>query len=130
VTKDHLDKFAKAGLRTLCYAVKVINEKEFTTWENKYKEIKYQFLSDKSKKPELEASISEIETKCILQGVSGLEDRLQDEVRDTVQEFIDAGIQMWMLTGDKLDTAESIGYSSKFFDEDTEVFKIKKILYL
>lgn len=49
---------------------------------------------------------------------------MQDHVEKDIQEFIEAGINVWMLTGDKMDTAESIGHSIKLFDSDTEVFKI------
>lgn len=59
-----------------------------------------------------------------LLGATALEDQLQDHVEKDIQEFIEAGINVWMLTGDKMDTAESIGHSIKLFDSDTEVFKI------
>jgi P-type E1-E2 ATPase len=74
---------------------------------------------------ELEKSISEMEEDLILLGVTALEDKLQDNVKADLKEFIEAGISVWMITGDKLDTAESIGHSCKLFNVDTEVFKIK-----
>lgn len=125
ITKEHLDKFSKSGLRTLCYAVRILNQDTYLNWDKVYNEIKYEYLLDKGRINDLEKHISLIENECILLGVSGLEDRLQDNVKETIAQFLEAGIQMWMLTGDKLDTAESIGYSSKLFDEDTEVFKIR-----
>ena len=55
---------------------------------------------------------------------------MQDNVKKDIQEFIEAGINFWMLTGDKMETAESIGYGIKLIDSDTEVYKIKlKDLY-
>ncbi len=125
ITKEHLDKFAKTGLRTLCFAVKIIEPMIYEEWNIYYREIKYKCLSDKSYLPKLDEHIANLEEELILIGVSGLEDRLQEDVRNTITQLLEADIQMWMITGDKLDTAESIGYSSKFFDEDTEVFKIK-----
>ena len=69
--------------------------------------------------------INQIESKVILLGVSALEDKLQNEVEKDIKKFIEAGINFWMITGDKMDTAESIGYSCGIFSEDSEVYKIK-----
>ena len=80
---------------------------------------------DVSKLPLLEEKISQIEKGVLLTGVSGLEDKLQDEVKEDIEKFIEAGIQIWMITGDQMKTAESIGYASGFFEDDTEVYKIK-----
>ena len=69
--------------------------------------------------------INEIESNIVLLGVSALEDKLQDEVENDIKKFIEAGINFWMITGDKMDTAESIGYSCGIFSEDSEIYKIK-----
>ena len=90
----------------------------------KYNELKYQCISDKTKINDLEKAIEEIESNSTLLGVSALEDKLQDEVKSDIQSFIESGINVWMITGDKMDTAESIGHSCKLIDDDTEVFKI------
>jgi magnesium-transporting ATPase (P-type) len=124
-TKEHLNKFAKMGLRTLCYSYKILDEAQYNEWKLIYDDIKYKALVDKSLNIKLEETISSIEDKMVLLGVSGLEDKLQDNVKNTIQEFIEADIHVWMLTGDKLDTAESIGYSSQLFNDDTEVYKLQ-----
>lgn len=124
-TKTHLDKFAKEGLRTLCFSMKILDEVTLREWEIKYRKIQEKAILDKSLYPEVESIISNLEDEMLLVGVSGLEDKLQEEVKPCLQDFIEAGINVWMLTGDKLDTAESIGYSCKLFNDDTEVFKIK-----
>jgi magnesium-transporting ATPase (P-type) len=124
-TKEHLEKFAKDGLRTLCYSMKILSPEELTEWEIGYREIHHMAIIDKTRVKDLEQKISDIETNTLLLGVSGLEDKLQDDVKNVLQDFIEAGINCWMLTGDKLDTAESIGYSCRLFNDDTEVFKIK-----
>lgn len=49
----------------------------------------------------------------VLLGATAVEDRLQDNVPETIKDLQDAGIKIWMLTGDKLETAENIGYSCK-----------------
>ena len=124
ITKEHLNIFARRGLRTLCYAFKIISESEWKNWSKEYNEIKASF--QKNKELIEKNLIEEIETNCYLLGVSALEDQLQDNVQKDIQQFIEAGINFWMLTGDKMDTAESIGYSIKLFDSDTEVYKIKE----
>ena len=125
-TKTHLDKFAKQGLRTLCFGFKRLSKDEYKTWENKYKEIKHKSLMDKKSKKDLDLIIKQLESNIVLLGVSALEDKLQEEVEKDIKKFIDAGINFWMITGDKMDTAESIGYSCGIFSEDTDVYKIKE----
>ena len=124
-TCEHVDKFAKDGLRTLCYSVKVLSEDEYQTFNEKFQQLHSQCLVDKAKVNELEELISHIESDMLLLGVTALEDVLQENVKGVIKEFIEANINVWMLTGDKLDTAESIGYSCKLLMEDTEVFKIR-----
>ena len=124
-TCEHIDKFAKEGLRTLCYSVKVLTENEFKEFELQYQQLQAQCLVNKDKVNDVEMLISELESNMLLLGVTALEDMLQDNVKGAIKEFIEANINVWMLTGDKLDTAESIGYSCRLLMEDTEVFKIR-----
>ena len=121
ITKEHVDNFARRGLRTLCYCFKIIPENEYNKWSKSYNIAKESI--DKNKLTN--SLIEEIESNCYLLGATALEDQLQDNVKEDIQQFIDAGINFWMLTGDKMDTAESIGHSIKLFDSDTEVYKIK-----
>ena len=126
ITKQHVDDFAKRGLRTLCYSFKTIPENEYNEWFLKYRKVKQNITIDKDQyQKNLDSLQEEIEKDCYLLGATALEDQLQENVEKDIGEFIDAGINFWMLTGDKMDTAESIGNSIKLFDSDTEVFKIK-----
>jgi magnesium-transporting ATPase (P-type) len=124
-SKEHLDSFAKRGLRTLCYSYKQLGEDELAAWESNYNEIKYQAINNKSLSSKVEETISSLESGLTLLGVTALEDKLQENVKNDLQEYIEAGINVWMITGDKMDTAESIGHSCKLFNDDTEVFKIR-----
>ena len=54
-----------------------------------------------------------------------MEDKLQDGVPEAIEDFTNAGIKVWMLTGDKLETAENIGFSSKMFNEKMHIFKLQ-----
>ena len=58
-----------------------------------------------------------------LLGATALEDELQEGVPEVIDDFHQAGIKVWMLTGDKLETAENIGFSSKMFNEKMYIFK-------
>ena len=124
-TKEHLDNFAKQGLRTLCFGFKNISKEEYIYWDNKYREAKHKTLESKLFQKDLDSVIKYLESNVTLLGVSALEDKLQDEVEKDIKKFIDAGINFWMITGDKMDTAESIGYSCGIFSQDCEVYKIK-----
>ena len=66
----------------------------------------------------------ELESDLFLLGATGLEDRLQEGVPQAIEDFHNAGIKVWMLTGDKLETAENIGFSSKMFSEKMFIFKL------
>ena len=123
ITKEHIDNFARSGLRTLSYAFKIIPENTFNSWLLRYNGVKQSFSANKEILEE--ELIEEIEKDCYLLGATALEDQMQDNVKKDIQEFIEAGINFWMLTGDKMETAESIGYGIKLIDSDTEVYKIK-----
>ena len=60
-----------------------------------------------------------------LLGATALEDKLQDGVAETIEDFHSAGIKVWMLTGDKMETAENIGFSSKMFNEKMYIFRLQ-----
>ena len=125
ITKNHVDNFARRGLRILCFSFKLIPENEYNEWLLNYNKIKENIKIEKEEKEkQLENAVEEIEKDCFLLGATALEDQLQDNIENDIKDFIQAGINFWMLTGDKMDTAESIGNSIKLLDADTEIFKI------
>ena len=125
-TQEHVDQFAHQGLRTLCYSFKILEESEYTNWLKEYEEIHYMAEKDKSLEPKLDEIIDKIESDAILLGATALEDKLQERVKRDIEDFIEADINFWMITGDKMDTAETIGYSCGIISEDSEVYKIKE----
>ena len=125
-TKEHLDNFAKQGLRTLCFGFKNITKDFYDKWDKKYNDAKHNSLKNKIKENDVNKLINLLESDVTLLGVTALEDKLQDDVEKDIKKFIDAGINFWMITGDKMDTAESIGYSCGIFSEDSDVYKIKE----
>ena len=88
--------------------------------------MKFKATKDKSLNTELNNLINKIESNSFLLGATALEDKLQDRVKKDIEDFIEAGINFWMITGDKLATAETIGHSCGIISEDSEVFKIRE----
>ena len=69
-------------------------------------------------------SEEDIEKDLTLIGVSGLADKLQEDVKPCISDFIQAGIKIWIVTGDKDSTAKSVGYDTGILDHDRELLKL------
>jgi len=119
-----LEMFAREGLRTLCIAQRELAEDEYQKW-NKDHEIAAAAIQDREDK--LEAVADTIERDLTLLGGTAIEDRLQEGVPDTIALLAEAGIKLWVLTGDKVETAINIGFSCNLLNNDMEliVFKIE-----
>jgi len=127
-TNEHLDQFSKEGLRTLVTGYKEIDEEYFLKWYERYHDAileQYNILTDPAEQNQLALLEDEIERDLILLGVTALEDKLQEGVPECISDLSKAGIKIWMLTGDKLETAENIGYATHLIAQDTKVFKVK-----
>ena len=119
-----LKEFSKNGLRTLMVAYKEINEDDYYSWVNKLYDDE---LNGHNKQKIIEKLYDIIETNLNLIGCTVVEDKLQDNVPETIKELRTAGIKIWVLTGDKLDTAESIGYSCNLLSKEQRLFSLKTI---
>jgi phospholipid-translocating ATPase len=117
-TAEHLEEFAREGLRTLCVADRLLSEEEYQTWVKDH-DIAAAAITDREEK--LERVSSEIEQDLMLIGGTAIEDRLQDGVPDTIQLLADAGIKLWVLTGDKVETAINIGFSCNLLNNNMEL---------
>ncbi|XP_053497541.1 phospholipid-transporting ATPase VB isoform X1 [Ictalurus furcatus] len=121
-TQKDLDTYACDGLRTLCITRKVVSEEAYRNWLV----MRQEAMSAIEKKEELLMdSAAYIENNLTLLGATGIEDRLQENVPETIQALREAGIQVWVLTGDKLETAVNIAYSCKLLDHNDLVFTFK-----
>ncbi|XP_053574562.1 phospholipid-transporting ATPase VB isoform X1 [Bombina bombina] len=120
-TQRHLDWYARDGLRTLCIARKVLSEEDFQRWSNFRREAE---AAIDNKEELLMETAQHLETKLSLLGATGIEDRLQDGVPDTIAALREAGINIWVLTGDKQETAINIAYSCQLLDQSDTVFTI------
>ncbi|BHF64686.1 Phospholipid-transporting ATPase IA [Sparganum proliferum] len=107
-TLEHLRSFARAGLRTLCIAYAEIDQGIYEDWRMRH-HLASTTLIDREKA--LAAMADEIEQNLMLMGVTAIEDKLQDEVPETIAYLQAAGISIWLLTGDKQETSVNIGYS-------------------
>ncbi|OJJ43140.1 hypothetical protein ASPZODRAFT_74987 [Penicilliopsis zonata CBS 506.65] len=117
-TADHLEMFAREGLRTLCIADRELSEEYYQTWSREH-DVAAAAISEREEK--LEKVASEIEQELNLLGGTAIEDRLQDGVPDTISLLADAGIKLWVLTGDKVETAINIGFSCNLLTNDMEL---------
>eukprot|EP00002_Diphylleia_rotans_P031678 TRINITY_DN6598_c0_g1_i1.p1 TRINITY_DN6598_c0_g1~~TRINITY_DN6598_c0_g1_i1.p1 ORF type:complete len:677 (+),score=127.31 TRINITY_DN6598_c0_g1_i1:1636-3666(+) len=107
-TVKFLEKFASSGLRTLCTAVVNLDEEKYKEWDQRYQEASTALEAREDKINEL---AEEIEREMTLIGTTAIEDKLQEGVPDTIKKLLVAGIKVWVLTGDKQETAINIGYS-------------------
>jgi phospholipid-translocating ATPase len=108
-----IDQFAVQGWRTMALGYKIITPKQMVDLEQRLKEI-FNDISDK-RNENLSFAYEEIETNLTLIGSTGVEDRLQEKVAQTLQSLRRAGIKIWVLTGDKKETAINISESCKHF---------------
>ncbi|MCO5605924.1 hypothetical protein L7F22_060110 [Adiantum nelumboides] len=115
-TISHLDEYARAGLRTLVVAFKDLSEADFYVWESQ--------LSNASTalgnhRVVLLRKVAEsLERDFTLLGATGVEDKLQDGVPETIAALRAAGMKVWVLTGDKQETAISIGFACNLLTPD------------
>ena len=106
----HLGMFASEGLRTLVLGLRILSEEECSNWLTKF-ELASNSMDDRDGK--LFDAAVEIETKLYIVGATAIEDKLQDGVPETIHNIGKAGIKLWVLTGDKRETAVEIGYATK-----------------
>ncbi|KAI1434800.1 phospholipid-translocating P-type ATPase domain-containing protein [Xylaria sp. CBS 124048] len=121
-TAEHLEMFAREGLRTLCIAERVLSEQEYLDWR-KLHDKAAAAMQDREEK--LEEVADMIEQNLTLLGGTAIEDRLQDGVPDTIELLGKAGIKLWVLTGDKVETAINIGFSCNLLNNDMELITLK-----
>ncbi|RIB13767.1 hypothetical protein C2G38_2097551 [Gigaspora rosea] len=110
-----LQVFANEGLRTLCIAYRVIPEEEYKVWAQRYAEAASS-INDREEK--IEEACELIEHSLILMGGTAIEDRLQEGVPECIATLATAGIKIWVLTGDKTETAINIGFSCNLLQKD------------
>ncbi|QRV72463.1 phospholipid-translocating P-type ATPase [Ceratobasidium sp. AG-Ba] len=121
-TGEDLDYFASEGLRTLCLAYKNISPEEYEAWNARYQDA---LVALDNREDKVEAVSDEIERELRLLGATAIEDRLQDGVPKAIADLKRAGIKVWVATGDKLETAIAIGYSTNLISKDANLIIVR-----
>ncbi|XP_072958712.1 putative phospholipid-transporting ATPase 9 isoform X1 [Typha angustifolia] len=109
VTKEHINEYADAGLRTLVLAYRELDEKEYENFNKRFTSAKNSVSADRDDK--IEEAADMIERDLILLGATAVEDKLQNGVPECIDKLAQAGIKIWVLTGDKMETAINIGFA-------------------
>uniref|UniRef100_A0A7M4EQG6 Phospholipid-transporting ATPase n=1 Tax=Crocodylus porosus TaxID=8502 RepID=A0A7M4EQG6_CROPO len=123
ITLKHLEQFATEGLRTLCFAVAEISESDYQDWLDVYHRAS---TSIQNRALKLEESYELIEKNLQLLGATAIEDKLQDKVPETIETLMKADIKIWILTGDKQETAINIGHSCKLLKKNMGLIVINE----
>ncbi|EKM80737.1 hypothetical protein AGABI1DRAFT_119321 [Agaricus bisporus var. burnettii JB137-S8] len=113
-TLMHLEDYATEGLRTLCIAFRDIPEQEYKQWSSIYDQAA---ATINGRGEALDQAAELIEKDLFLLGATAIEDKLQDGVPDTIHTLQTAGIKVWVLTGDRQETAINIGMSCRLISE-------------
>ncbi|XP_030002023.1 probable phospholipid-transporting ATPase IA isoform X7 [Sphaeramia orbicularis] len=123
ITLKHLEQFATEGLRTLCFAVADISESSYQQWQ----EVHHRACTSlQNRALKLEESYELIEKNLQLLGATAIEDKLQDKVPETIETLMKADIKIWILTGDKQETAINIGHSCKLLTKNMGMLVINE----
>ncbi|XP_071314421.1 phospholipid-transporting ATPase IA isoform X4 [Trachinotus anak] len=123
ITLKHLEQFATEGLRTLCFAVADISESSYQQWQELHHRA---CTSLQNRALKLEESYELIEKNLQLLGATAIEDKLQDKVPETIETLMKADIKIWILTGDKQETAINIGHSCKLLTKNMGMLVINE----
>ncbi|KAL4361368.1 hypothetical protein GQ457_04G015510 [Hibiscus cannabinus] len=108
-TKEHIAEYADAGLRTLVVAYREIDEEEYAEFNEQFTEAKNRVSVDREER--IEEVAGNIERDLFLLGATAVEDKLQTGVPECIDKLAQAGIKIWVLTGDKMETAINIGFA-------------------
>lgn len=121
ISREQLEQYGEAGLRTLCLAYRDLSPDMYESWNEKFIQAKSS-LRDRERKLDEVAEL--IEKDLTLIGCTAIEDKLQEGVPSCIETLSRAGIKIWVLTGDKLETAINIAYACKLINNDMKQFVI------
>ena len=121
---NKLIEYSKKGLRTLLVGYKELTNQEFIEFDSKYKYLS-EDLDENNTQEKIYKLYEEIETDIVLLGATAIEDKLQYKVEETINKFINIGIKICMVTGDKLETAKNIAKSCKLINEDMDLVLVQ-----
>ncbi|MBN3306490.1 AT11B ATPase, partial [Amia calva] len=120
-TRLHVDEFALKGLRTLVVACRRFSAEEYKVAASRLQEAR---TALQQREESLAEVFSFIERDLQLLGATGVEDRLQEKVQETIEALRLAGIKVWVLTGDKHETAISVSLSCGHFHRTMNILEL------
>lgn len=122
--EEECGNMAREGLRTLVLGRKRMSHEEYEEFDRRYKDAQ---VSTVNRSAAMSAVVSRyLETDLELLALTGVEDKLQEDVKSTLELLRNAGIKIWMLTGDKLETARVISLSSKLVARGQYIHAVSK----
>ena len=126
---DWLDEecgnMAREGLRTLVVGRKKLSTEAYEEFDKRYRQA--QLVTGDARATEISRVVSEhLEVDVELLALTGVEDKLQEDVKSTLELLRNAGLKIWMLTGDKIETATNIAVSSKLVARNQYIHQVAK----
>lgn len=116
--EGHLTQFAAEGLRTLVIGRRKLDQAEFSAWQSDYNKAQ---VVIQNREGALMDVAEKIEKNLDLVGATAIEDKLQVGVGETIVRIRGAGVKLWVLTGDKLETARNIGFSTRVLSDEMSI---------
>ncbi|UKK01210.2 P-type ATPase 2 [Theileria orientalis] len=113
MTVENMKNYSMGGLRTLMFGKRELDQEEFRKWLSEYNTLK---VTLEGREEKLAQCVAKLECDLELQGVTGIEDKLQAGVAECIESMLTAGINVWMLTGDNLDTSINIGIATNLIN--------------
>ncbi|XVF25350.1 hypothetical protein REPUB_Repub13aG0205600 [Reevesia pubescens] len=121
-TTLHLSNYAEDGFRTLAFAYRILEAADYECWNTTFTQAKTTIGPEREEL--LEKASDMIEKDLILLGVLAVEDKLQKGVPECIDKLAQAGLKIWLLTGDKRETAINIGFACSLLRQDMKQFHL------
>ena len=121
---SNAEELSSQGLRTLALAARTIPLSEYEAWKKEYDAASAHL---KKRNEKVEACIEQIEKDMTFVGITAVEDLLQDNVKPSIELLREAGIKVWMLTGDKMETAKCISLSTGLLAKTDDIWLIDRV---
>jgi phospholipid-translocating ATPase len=118
---NNISEFAKLGWRTLAFSFRILSQSELSQYD---KMLLDAYNDVTSREEKMNQAFKKIESGLTLLGATGIEDRLQEDCDKTLEALRKGGIKVWVLTGDKKETALNIAKSCKHFSNDMILFNL------
>ncbi|KAK3272899.1 hypothetical protein CYMTET_18832 [Cymbomonas tetramitiformis] len=120
-TKTHLQEYGEDGLRTLCLAYRHLDAGDYEQWNAIFEDARTSLVDREEK---MDAAAELIEKDLLLIGCTAIEDKLQNGVPESIEQLANAGLKIWVLTGDKVETAINIGFACSLLTLEQRRFVI------